>query len=312
MAIQSFEFIISSEEAGARLDHFLAAKPGVAPNRSQIKKLIEDGAVTLNDKTTKAHHKLKENDQIKIAVPEPKTLEAKPEKIPLDIVYEDQDLIVVNKKRGLVVHPAAGNYTGTLVNALLYHCKDLSGIGGVIRPGIVHRLDKDTSGLIVAAKNDLAHHALAEQFLNKTITKVYLALVHGVIKEDEGKIEGEIGRHHKFRKKMAVVSKFQRFVRGKEALSLYKVIARYFEYTLVEVTLKTGRTHQIRVHLTSIGHAIVGDKLYGHRREKFNVPGQLLHATKLGFIHPRSKEYVEFKVPMPQDMLRVISILQGK
>ncbi|NQT29960.1 MAG: RluA family pseudouridine synthase [Candidatus Saganbacteria bacterium] len=302
-----FEYIISPGQKEERLDHFLGQQKEIGKTRTQVKKLIEDGFIKLNLGIPKASHKVKPGDRIEVIVPEPQKLSAEPEQIPLDIVYEDEDLVVVNKARGMVVHPAVGNYTGTLVNALLYHAKDLSGIGGVLRPGIVHRLDKDTSGLLVVAKNDFAHQALAKQFKEKKITKEYVALVHGVIKED-GQVEAKIGRHPHHRKKMAII----RGTEGREALTCYRVLKRFKEYTLVELSLKTGRTHQIRVHLTSLGHAIVGDPVYGHRRERFNVLGQLLHAKKLGFVHPRSSKYIEFEKEMPEDMLRVISILQSR
>ncbi|MFH1825959.1 MAG: RluA family pseudouridine synthase [bacterium] len=307
-----FEFLITKEQSGVRLDQFLCEQKDIAKTRSQVQKLIEGGFVFVNGEAPKSSYKLKFDDRVKIEIPAPKELEAKPENIPLDVVYEDSDLIVVNKPKGLVVHPAAGNYTGTLVNALLFHCNDLSGIGGVVRPGIVHRLDKDTSGLIVVAKNDFTHQALAVQFQEKQIKKIYLALVHGKMKQDQGVIEGKLGRHPKHRKRMAVVSDFQPWPKGREAVTKFWVIERYAEYTLVELTLETGRTHQIRVHLTSLGHAIVGDPIYGHRLEKFNVKGQLLHAAKLGFTHPRSGKYVEFEAGLPREMDRIIKILQAR
>lgn len=309
---KEFEYIVSSEDQGERLDHYLAARKEIGLSRSQIHKLIQEGLVALNHKVPKASCKLKSDDRIVLTIPPPEKLEVTPENIPLDIVFEDQDLIVVNKSRGMVVHPAAGNYAGTLVNALLYHCKDLSGIGGVKRPGIVHRLDKDTSGLLVVAKNDFAHQALALQFKAKKIVKQYLALVHGVIKQEAGSICAKVGRHPTHRKKMAVISSLQTSVRGREAETHYKVLERFKNYSLLELILETGRTHQIRVHLTSVGHAIVGDPLYGHRREAFNVSGQLLHAAKLGFVHPRTNKYIEFEKEMPADMERVVKILRGK
>ncbi|MFC1571264.1 RluA family pseudouridine synthase [Candidatus Margulisiibacteriota bacterium] len=307
-----FEYIISADQKGERLDHFLASKDEIGFTRSQIKKLIESGFVEVNKETPKPHYKLKQDDRIIVTIPPPKKLEVSPEKIPLDVVFEDEDLIVVNKPRGMVVHPAAGNYSGTLVNALLYHCKDLSGIGGVLRPGIVHRLDKDTSGLIVAAKNDFAHLALAKQFKDKKVTKRYFALVHGVIKENQGKISGPIGRHPRHRKKMAVITGFASHVKGREAITHFRVKERFKNYTLVELTLETGRTHQIRVHLTSLDHAIVGDPLYGHRREEFRVSGQLLHAAELGFIHPRTGQQIESSSEIPEDMDRILRILREK
>ncbi|MFH1347219.1 MAG: RluA family pseudouridine synthase [Candidatus Margulisiibacteriota bacterium] len=309
---KEFEYIIPADHEIDRLDHFLSAKKEIGLSRSQIHKLIDDGYVEVNKEAPKASYRVKAGDRITIKIPPPKKLEVIPENIPLDIVYEDQDLVVVNKPRGMVVHPAVGNYSGTLVNALLAHCKDLSGIGGVLRPGIVHRLDKDTSGLIVVAKNDFAHNALAKQFKNREVFKQYLALVHGVIQQDKGMIETKVGRHPKHRKKMAVISDFQENVVGREALTYFKVRERFDDQSLLEVTLKTGRTHQIRVHLTSIGHSIVGDMTYGHRKEEFKVSGQLLHAAELGFIHPRSSEYMEFKRDVPEDMGMIVKRLRRK
>ena len=310
--LREFEYIIAREEKGERLDHYLAGKKEIGRTRSQIHKLIEDGFVEVNKEVPKPSYKIKVDDRIQVSIPPPQKLEAKAENIPLHIVYEDNDLIVVDKPRGMVVHPAAGNYSGTLVNALLYHCKDLSGIGGVLRPGIVHRLDKDTSGLLVIAKNDLAHQALARQFKAKQIFKQYQALVHGVIQQEKGVIEAKIGRHPKHRKKMAIISASETKIKGREAVTHYKVLERLKNYTLVELDLKTGRTHQIRVHLTSFGHAVVGDPTYGHRREEFKVSGQLLHAAKLGFVHPRSGKYVEFHREMPEDMEEVVRKLRKK
>lgn len=312
LRMMEFEYIISKEDPKERLDHYLALKKELELTRSQIQKLIKDGYVEVNKEIPKTHYRIKPDDRIVVSIPVPKELELKPENIPLDIVYEDKDLIVVNKPRGTVVHPAAGNNSGTLVNALLYHCKDLSGIGGVLRPGIVHRLDKNTSGLLVAAKNDFTHQGLAKQFKAKDVFKQYLALVHGEIKQEGGVIEAKVGRHPRHRKKMAVIGPFETKVKGREAITYYKVLERYNNYSLVEITLKTGRTHQIRVHMTFIGHSVVGDPTYGHRREEFKVSGQLLHAAKLGFVHPRTGEYLEFSKKMPEDMEAVVRKLRGK
>jgi len=301
-----FEYIITSEEKGERLDHYLALKKEIGLTRSRIHKLIEDGYIEVNKESPKPSYKIKPEDRILVSVPPPKRLEARPENIPLDVVYEDSDLIIINKPRGMVVHPAAGNYSGTLVNALLYHCKDLSGIGGVLRPGIVHRLDKYTSGLLVVAKNDFTHQALARQFKAKKIFKQYLALVHGIITQDKGVIEARVGRHPRHRKKMAVIRSTETRVKGREAVTHYRVLERFKNYTLVELDLKTGRTHQIRVHMTSLSHSIVGDPVYGRRKEEFKVSGQLLHATKLGFVHPRTGKYMEFSKEMPEDMKEII------
>jgi 23S rRNA pseudouridine1911/1915/1917 synthase len=312
---KEFEYIISVDEKADRLDHYLALKKGLGLTRSQVQRLIKDGYVEVNKEIPKPHYKIKPDDRIIVSIPAPKGLEVKPENIPLDIVYEDKDLIVVGKPRGMVVHPAVGNYSGTLVNALLYHCKDLSGIGGVLRPGIVHRLDKNTSGLLVSAKNDLTHQGLAKQFKAKKVLKQYLALVHGVIKQEGGVIEAKVGRHPKHRKKMAIIRETRdegRGTKGREAITYYKVLERYKNYSLVEVTLQTGRTHQIRVHMTSIGHSVVGDPTYGHRKEEFKVSGQILHAAKLGFVHPRTKKRLEFYKEMPGDMEEIVRKLQGK
>ncbi len=310
-----FEYIIAAEEKGERLDHYLALKKEIGLTRSRIHKLIKDGYIEVNKESPKPSYKIKAEDRIVVSVPPPKKLEVTPENILLDIVYEDGDLVVVNKPRGMVVHPAAGNYSGTLVNALLYHCKDLSGIGGILRPGIVHRLDKDTSGLLVAAKNDSTHQALARQFKARKIFKQYLALVHGIMSQDKGVIEAKIGRHPGHRKKMAVIretSNEKRVTRGREAVTHYRVLERFNNYTLVELDLKTGRTHQIRVHMTSLSHSVVGDPTYGHRKEEFKVVGQLLHAAKLGFIHPGTNKYIEFFKEMPGDMKEIVSRLRRK
>ncbi len=306
MEQQEFQFSISAEQANDRLDHWLSRRYELGLTRSQVQRLIDDGYVEVNAEVPKASYKLKADDRITVAVPVPKELKTKPENIPLEILYEDSDLIVINKPRGMVMHPAAGNHSGTLVNALLYHCKDLSGIGGVLRPGIVHRLDKDTSGVVVAAKNDMTHQLLSKQFKDRKILKQYLALVHGVMKQDKGTIEKMIGRHPGHRKKMAVIDG------GREAVTLYEVKERFKNHTLLELILKTGRTHQIRVHLTSIGHAIVGDPTYGKRKNDFKVKGQLLHAARLGFWHPRNNEWLEFYAPEPKIMDEVIKKLRGK
>lgn len=312
MKQQEFEFIITSQQKNDRLDHFLAAQKEMNLTRSQVQRLIDDGYVEVNLESLKASYKIKANDRIRVTIPLPKQYQAKPENIPLEVLYEDSDLIVVNKPRNMVMHPAAGNYSGTLVNALLYHCKDLSGIGGVLRPGIVHRLDKDTSGVVVVAKNDMTHQLLAKQFKNRQVQKQYLALVHGVIKQDYGEIEKMIGRHPKHRKRMAVVTQFTEKTKGREAVTLFDVLERFKDYTLLELTLKTGRTHQIRVHLTSIGHAIVGDPTYGRHKNEFKVRGQLLHAAKLGFYHPRNNEWLEFFAHQPKVMSEVLKKLREK
>ncbi|MBU1026790.1 MAG: RluA family pseudouridine synthase [Candidatus Margulisbacteria bacterium] len=312
MAAQ-FKYSITEADKGQRLDHFLANKQEIGLSRSQISRLIEDNNIEVNNQAIKPSYRLRLEDRVSIKIPAPQKLEVKAENLPLDVVYEDSDLIVVNKSQGMVVHPAAGNYSGTLVNALLAHCKDLSGIGGILRPGIVHRLDKDTSGLIVVAKNDFTHQALAKQFKNKQIFKQYLALVHGEIKNKAGIIEAKVGRHPVHRKRMVVVKVTSGGVtKGRDAITHYKVLETFKKYSLIEVTLETGRTHQIRVHMTSMGYPIVGDPTYGHRKEEFKVTGQLLHSAKLGFIHPRTGKQMEFTKEMPDDMQAVLKELRAR
>ena len=295
-----------SEEEG-RLDKYLSDKLENM-TRSYLKKLIsDDKAVLVNGNPAKPNYKLKPGDIIELAVPEPIELEIKAENIPLDIVYEDNDMLVVNKPQGMVVHPAAGNYTGTLVNALLYHCGDsLSGINGEKRPEIVHRIDKDTSGLLLVAKNDNAHQKLSSQIKEHSLTRAYKALVHGNIKQDSGRIDAPIGRHPSDRKKMTITDKNSR-----EAVTNFRVIERYGRYTFVECILETGRTHQIRVHMSKNGHPIVGDKTYGVKKEEFNLAGQLLHAYKVGFIHPVSGEYMEFVSELPDYYMNVLDRLRN-
>ncbi|MBP2630878.1 MAG: pseudouridine synthase, RluA family [Firmicutes bacterium] len=294
---QVYEII---DEVNERLDVFLVNKLQNL-SRSHIQKMIVDGHITVNQKQMKANYKLRKADNVEFIMPEAKEVEILAEAIPLDVLYEDNDLIVINKKRGMVVHPATGVYTGTLVNALLSHCEDLSGINGEIRPGIVHRLDKDTSGVMVAAKNDIAHISLAKQIKEKTATRQYLAIVHGNIKEDEGIIEGAIGRDANDRKKMAIV-----FENGKSATTKFKVIERFGKYTLVECNLMTGRTHQIRVHMTYIGHPLVGDPKYGSSKCPFKINGQALHSKNLKFIHPRTNKEMFFSSPLPEDMEKIL------
>lgn len=296
-----------SEGEEGRLDKYLSDKLEDM-TRSYLKKLISDDKVVLvNGNPTKPNYKLKPGDIIELTVPEPIELEIKTENIPLDIVYEDNDMLVVNKPQGMVVHPAAGNYTGTLVNALLYHCGDsLSGINGEKRPGIVHRIDKDTSGLLLVAKNDNAHQKLSSQIKEHSLTRAYKALVHGNIKQDSGRIDAPIGRHPSDRKKMTVTDKNSR-----EAVTNFRVIERYGRYTFVECILETGRTHQIRVHMSKNGHPIVGDKTYGVKKEEFNLAGQLLHAYKVGFIHPVSGEYMEFVSELPDYYMNVLDRLRN-
>ncbi|MDN5317827.1 MAG: rRNA synthase, partial [Thermoanaerobacterium sp.] len=273
--------IAEKDDVDMRIDSFLASE--LDYTRSYLKKLILNGLVKVNGSSIKPNYKLKEGDSVDVNIPEAEKIDLMPENIPLDIIYEDDDIIVINKPQGMVVHPAPGNYSGTLVNALLYHCKNLSGINGELRPGIVHRLDKDTSGVMVVAKNDKAHLDLSNQIKERTILKKYIAIVEGVIKDDEGSIEVPIGRDHAERKKMAVTED------GRYALTLYKVLERYKNNSLIEATIKTGRTHQIRVHMSYIGHPIVGDEVYGYKKQRFNLLGQALHSKLLGLVHPSKK-----------------------
>ena len=277
-----------------RIDKFIAAHLE-SVTRSHIQKLIDEGNVLVDGKTVKSNYKLKSGQNIEVNVPEAKQLDIKAEDIALDIVYEDEHLLVVNKPQNMVVHPAAGNYEGTLVNALMHHCGDsLSGINGVIRPGIVHRIDKDTSGLLLVAKDDATHIGLSEQIKEHSLTRKYIAIVHGNFKNDEGTVDAPIGRHPTDRKKMCITEK-----NSKNAVTHYRVLQRFTEYTLVECKLETGRTHQIRVHMASLGHPVLGDKTYGVKKEKYNLSGQLLHAKIVGFIHPITREYMEFETDIP-------------
>ena len=297
------QFLVIDEEEGDRLDVYLSSQLGDM-SRSYIQKIIKDKKVTVNGKIEKAKYTVKEDDVIEIEIPAPKLLEVIPQDIPIDIVYEDNDLMIVNKPQDMVVHPAPGNYEGTLVNAILYHCKDnLSSINGVIRPGIVHRIDKDTSGLLMIAKNNNAHNSLAEQLKDHSITREYEFICHGVMKEDKITVDKPIGRNPKDRLKMGIVKD------GKHAVTHFEVINRYDNFTHVKATLETGRTHQIRVHALSINHPLLGDPLYGPKNNKFGVSGQMLHARKLGFIHPTTKEYIEFGSELPNHFVTVLKKL---
>ncbi len=273
--------------------------------RSHVKRLFDEGRVTVGGRLRPPSYKLKEGEEIEILLPEPKALAAAAQDIALDIVYEDEAVLVINKPRGMVVHPAAGNEDGTLVNAVMFHCGEkLSAINGVIRPGIVHRIDKDTTGLLVVAKNDRAHLLLSEQLKDRSLSRKYFALVHGNIKEDAGTVNEPIGRSDSDRKKMAVR------VGGREAVTDFTVLERFGRYTLVKCGLRTGRTHQIRVHMRHIGHPIVGDKTYGVKKEEFALEGQLLHAGEIGFIHPETGERMSFSAPLPQDFQNILEILR--
>lgn len=284
---------VDEKDEGIRIDKYLT-QVFEDKSRSFIQGLIEKENIKVNGKIPKSNYKLRKSDEIEIIIPEPEILKVEPENIPIDIVYEDEDVIVVNKPQGMVVHPAPGNYNGTLVNALLYHCKDLSSINGVIRPGIVHRIDKDTSGILVIAKNDEAHNKLSEQLKDHSMKREYYALIEGRLKNDSGTIDKPLGRNKKDRLKIGIVED------GKRAVTHYEVLERYNGYTLIKCVLDTGRTHQIRVHMSSIGFPLVGDPLYGFKRQKFKVEGQVLHAKTLGFIHPRSGKYMEFTSELPQ------------
>lgn len=305
-------YTVKSDDKGKRLDAYVAEVAELS--RSAAAKLIESGDVTVNGKKSEKKYPVKENDEIAVVIPEAEEYEAQPENIPLDVVYEDSDIIVINKPSGMVVHPAPGNYTGTLVNALLYHCKDsLSGIGGVMRPGIVHRIDKDTSGLLVVAKNDQAHRALSEELGYHGIEREYHALVRGGFRESSGTVDLPIGRHPIDRKKMAVIKSGEN---AREAVTHYEVIRAYGQITYLKLKLETGRTHQIRVHMSYLGHALLGDEVYASTKtlfEKQHAPlfdGQILHAKKLSLTHPRTNERMTFECELPDNFKKLIEILE--
>jgi 23S rRNA pseudouridine1911/1915/1917 synthase len=320
-SVKKLEFEVPEESAGTRIDLFLANK-NIGLSRSRIQKLISEQNILVDGRSTKPSYKIKGNEKITIKVPPLEKLSLEPEDIPLDILYEDSDLLVVDKKAGMVVHPALGNYSHTLVNALLFHCKDLSGINGVLRPGIVHRLDKNTSGLLVVAKNDFAHLSLAEQIKNRTLMREYVAIVWGHMPLDKGIIEAPIGRSLKDRKKMTVTR-----LKGRESLTEYQVQERFDLCDLLSIRLKTGRTHQIRVHLSYLNHPVLGDPEYGGRQKWIKgvhdqyrplaqrllnlIDRQALHAKKLGFIHPRTKEYKEFESSLPEDIENVLNLFHS-
>lgn len=303
--MRELSYIVSEEDAKMRLDKYLAANEE-SLSRSRIQSLVEEGQVRVNGNVQKANYKVKANDTIVLEVEDDRELEVEPENIPLDIRYEDEDVIVINKPKGMVVHPANGNQNGTLVNALLYHCKDLSGINGVLRPGIVHRIDKDTTGLLIVAKNDMAHTSLSKQLQTKTVNRLYYALVHGVIPHDFGTIDAPIGRDVNDRQKMAVTA-----TNSKDARTHFKVIERFKDYTLVECRLETGRTHQIRVHMQYIGHPVVGDEKYSYRKT-MKTGGQLLHAHQLTFVHPRTNETMTIEAPLPAQFEEILEELRAK
>ena len=298
------EFLVGEEEEGDRLDVYLSEQLGDM-SRSYIQKIIKDKKVEVNNKIEKAKYLVKEEDKVKIEIPAPKLLEVLAQDIPIDIVYEDNDVLIVNKPQDMVVHPAPGNYDNTLVNAILYHCKDkLSSINGVIRPGIVHRIDKDTSGLLMIAKNNNAHNSLAEQLKDHSITREYEFICHGVVKDDKITVNKPIGRNPKDRLKMAVVKD------GKHAVTHFEVVERFENFTHMRARLETGRTHQIRVHALSINHPLLGDPIYGPKNTKFKLNGQTLHAKKLGFIHPTTNKYIEFDSELPEYFKEIIKKLK--
>ena len=303
---ETIEIKVTSEMAGKRLDVVLSEQCSDL-TRSYINKLCKEERAALNGKTSKGNKKCKEGDVITLQVPEPTELEILPEEMNLDIVYEDQDVILINKPKGMVVHPAAGHYSGTLVNGLMAHCKDdLSGINGVLRPGIVHRIDKDTTGILIVCKNDMAHQSIAKQLYDHSITRKYHAIVYGNIKEEEGTVNAPIGRSLKDRKKMGIV------MDGKHAVTHYKVLKRLKKgFTYIECQLETGRTHQIRVHMASIKHPLLGDDVYGPKKSKYTLEGQCLHAKVLGFVHPRTGEYMEFEVPLPEYFEKLLNKLDN-
>ena len=278
-----------------------------ALSRSYVQKVIKDGNVSVNDTVVKANYRVKADDRVRFIIPESVEPDIPAQDIPLDILYEDQDILIVNKPKNMVVHPAPGHYEGTLVNAVMYHCKgELSGINGVLRPGIVHRIDKDTTGSIIVCKNDEAHNAIAELLKTHDITRKYRAIVYGNMKDEQGTVDAPIGRHPNDRKKMAVNEKH-----GKRAVTHYRVLEHFDQYTYIECQLETGRTHQIRVHMASIGYPILGDTVYTSRKAPFHLEGQVLHAMTIGFVHPRSGQYIEVEAPLPEYFERLLQILRA-
>jgi 23S rRNA pseudouridine1911/1915/1917 synthase len=300
-------FDITPEMEDERIDKCLSSYMEDL-SRSYIQKIIKEGNVFVNDKAVKANYKCKVDDSVRFIIPQAVEPDIMPQPIPLDIIYEDKDILIVNKPKNMVVHPAPGHYDGTLVNAIMYHCgSELSGINGVMRPGIVHRIDKDTTGSIVVCKNDESHKAIAELLKTHDITRKYRAIVYGNIKEDSGTVNAPIGRHPNDRKKMAINER-----NGKNAITHYKVLERFGNYTYIECQLETGRTHQIRVHMASIAHPLLGDDIYSSHKSPFKLEGQVLHAMTIGFIHPTTGEYVEFEAPLPEYFEKILSVLRNK
>ncbi len=302
--MEKLTFQVPLEMEGERLDVFINEWIDTV-SRSYLQKLIKDGQVTVNNKTVKPSLAVKADDEVVVCLPEAVEPEIKAENIPLDILYEDKDVLVVNKPKGMVVHPAAGHYEGTLVNALMYHCKeDLSGINGVMRPGIVHRIDRDTTGSLIVCKNDFAHNAIAAQLKEHSIKRIYKAIITGNFPEEEGTINAPIGRHPTERKKMAINPN------GREAITHYKILEPLKGYAYAQFQLETGRTHQIRVHMASKGHPLLGDTVYGSGKDPYHTQGQVLHAQTLGFIHPRSGEYIEVNAPLPEYFVKLLEKLR--
>lgn len=303
--METIKIIVETNEVGTRIDKLLMSK-AAATSRTQLQNYISGGHLSVNGDVVKANYKVRLNDEITLVIPDSEDMTIQPQNLHLDIVYEDQDVVVVNKPSGMIVHPSPGVYQDTLVNGLLYACKDLSGINGVNRPGIVHRIDKDTSGLLMVAKNDMAHQSLSLQLQNKTVDRFYYALVHGVIEHNYGKIDAPIGRDPKDRQAMKVTD-----INAKEAVTNFRVVERFKNYTLVECQLETGRTHQIRVHFQYIGHPVVGDPKYGRRKDDTSF-GQYLHAKVLGFEHPRTHEHLIFDSELPEEFKRKIEEIKDE
>lgn len=308
--MEHFKIAVDLLDAGSRIDRYMAQEREELSDlsRSYLQKLIADGEVLVNGQTIKPNYRLRESDTIEITLPDIEQPDILPENIPLDILYEDDDIIVINKPKGMVVHPAAGHYTGTLVNALMYHCRDnLSGINGVLRPGIVHRIDMNTTGVLVACKNDFAHNSISAQLSVHSITRRYEAICYNNFKNESGTVDAPIGRSKKDRRKMAVDRE-----NGRRAVTHYKVIENFNKFSYIECRLETGRTHQIRVHMADIGHPLLGDDVYCSAHSPYKLQGQTLHARLLGFIHPRTNKYMEFEAPLPEYFTHLLNILKMK